>query len=265
MTDTLKKKVEEFQNSDLWKSSESRAAIFVTGTLVVIAAFLVYNYYEKTEDLSLENNGSSIEELAEGIDSSEEGRILANNVENPNAYIVNEGDTLWSIAEDKLGDPYRWAEIKDVNQLETSEVESGDVLTLPAIEKAEVSNTEENTENNETIQPTETEEKKLEETENEVLVEEEKQEETEPEVLAAEEEKEDETEISETETLAETAIGTPETYTVERGDTLWNIAEKTYGDAYQYTKILNANPNLGRLPNGNVLIHSGNVLAIPAI
>ena len=64
------------------------------------------------------------------------------------------------------------------------------------------------------------------------------------------------------EVLAETAIG-DDTYTVEAGDTIWSIASKVYGDPYRYTEILNANPQLGKLPNGNVLIHRGNVLNVP--
>lgn len=51
---------------------------------------------------------------------------------------------------------------------------------------------------------------------------------------------------------------TTTTYTVERGDNLWEIAEKTYGDGYQWTKIAKAN----NLKNPNI-IHSGNVFSIP--
>ncbi len=34
------------------------------------------------------------------------------------------------------------------------------------------------------------------------------------------------------------------TYVVKRGDTLWGIAQRTYGDGKQYRKILAANPNI---------------------
>ena len=41
---------------------------------------------------------------------------------------------------------------------------------------------------------------------------------------------------------AATAAG--RTYTVQRGDTLWSIAKRTYGDGTQYKKIVAANPTV---------------------
>lgn len=54
----------------------------------------------------------------------------------------------------------------------------------------------------------------------------------------------------------------PKTYTVVRGDCLWNIAKRFYGSGSQYTKIYNANKSIiGGNPN---LIYAGQVLTIPA-
>lgn len=50
------------------------------------------------------------------------------------------------------------------------------------------------------------------------------------------------------------------TYTVKKGDCLWNIAKKFYGNGAQYTKIYNANK--GKIKNPN-LIYVGQVLVIP--
>ncbi len=47
-------------------------------------------------------------------------------------------------------------------------------------------------------------------------------------------------------------------YTIEKGDTLWDIAVRAYGDGYAWTKIAKAN-NL----NNPSVIHSGNRLTIP--
>lgn len=51
---------------------------------------------------------------------------------------------------------------------------------------------------------------------------------------------------------------TSETYTVQKGDYLWNIAEKFYGDGFAWVKIAEIN----NLSNPG-LIHEGNELKIP--
>lgn len=50
------------------------------------------------------------------------------------------------------------------------------------------------------------------------------------------------------------------TYTVVKGDCLWNIAKKMYGNGSLYTKIANANADKIKNPN---LIYPGQVLTIP--
>ena len=49
-------------------------------------------------------------------------------------------------------------------------------------------------------------------------------------------------------------------YVVRRGDTLWAIAKKYYGNGAQYPKIYNANRNIIKNPN---LIYPGQKLVIP--
>lgn len=51
------------------------------------------------------------------------------------------------------------------------------------------------------------------------------------------------------------------TYTVKKGDCLWNIAKKFYGNGSKYTKIYEANKDKIKNPN---LIYVGQVLTIPS-
>ena len=43
---------------------------------------------------------------------------------------------------------------------------------------------------------------------------------------------------------AATTSGSGRTYKVQRGDTLWSIAKRTYGDGTQYKRIVSANPSV---------------------
>lgn len=53
-----------------------------------------------------------------------------------------------------------------------------------------------------------------------------------------------------------------QTYTVQKGDCLWNIAKKFYGNGSKYTVIYNANKDKIKNPNS---IRVGQVLTIPAV
>ena len=65
-------------------------------------------------------------------------------------------------------------------------------------------------------------------------------------------------EVSQTIVSEETNTIIGETYTVVKGDSLWNIAVRAYGDGFKWSEIAKAN----KLTNPNV-IHSGNVLVLP--
>lgn len=64
------------------------------------------------------------------------------------------------------------------------------------------------------------------------------------------------------EATAAPAPAASQTYTVVKGDCLWNIAKKFYGNGSKYTVIYNANKGvIGGNPN---LIYPGQVFTIPA-
>lgn len=69
--------------------------------------------------------------------------------------------------------------------------------------------------------------------------------------------------VTRTVTTNNTATSKPsgQNYTVKRGDCLWNIAKKYYGNGSKYTTIYNANRDKIKNPN---LIYPGQVLWIPA-
>ena len=64
------------------------------------------------------------------------------------------------------------------------------------------------------------------------------------------------------EAVSSPAPAAAQTYTVVKGDCLWNIAKKFYGNGSKYSIIYNANTSvIGGNPN---LIYPGQVLTIPA-
>lgn len=67
-----------------------------------------------------------------------------------------------------------------------------------------------------------------------------------------------------TDTARDSATGAAQrrTYTVVKGDTLWGIARKFYGNGSYYTRIAAANSATVKNPN---LIYPGQVLTIPAL
>lgn len=67
--------------------------------------------------------------------------------------------------------------------------------------------------------------------------------------------------VRETENSPAPTNDSVKTYTVVKGDTLWNIAKKFYGNGSKYTIIADANGDKIKNPN---LIYPGQVLTIPA-
>ena len=67
--------------------------------------------------------------------------------------------------------------------------------------------------------------------------------------------------VQQTRAVENAPKATNQTYTVVKGDCLWNIAKKFYGNGSKYTVIYNANTDKIKNPN---LIYPGQVLTIPS-
>ncbi len=137
-----------------------------------------------------------------------------------NVWIVQKGESLWTIAEKKYTSGYNWVDIARANKLANpSDIHAGDRLILPSV-----------TPKQSTIVMTE------------VTV----------------------TPVPSQKVVAtahkSAAMGkiTGKVYTVVKGDNLWDIAVRAYGDGYKWTAIAKAN----KLANPG-LIFSGNRLIIP--
>jgi nucleoid-associated protein YgaU len=137
-------------------------------------------------------------------------------------YIVKSGDTLWSIAENHYKSGYNWVDIARANKLSNpGAINAGNKLILPKVAvKAATVVAEKGVVTN------------------------------------------DEQNNS---TIAKPSVSpqvsnkiTGDTYKIVRGDTLWDIAVRAYGDGYKWVDIARANGYTN--PS---LIHADNVLKIP--
>jgi 5'-nucleotidase len=200
------------------KMNESRISAIVGGLIIAVIAVMVFNYFKNIDSGITTPNSIS----------TENATISQSN------YVVERGDSLWSIAEDKLGDGFRWKEIAEVNDLPTdTTLRAGQELKLPSQTIAEA-DTEISEPVTETIVAT-----------------------TEPEVVVTPSPVPSITPVA----ASTTKLNIPDSstsYTVVKGDNLWNIAVATYGDGFRWTDIAQAN----KLENPRV-IHAGNVLVLP--
>lgn len=139
---------------------------------------------------------------------------------NNNVWVVQKGESLWTIAEKKYTSGYNWVDIARANNLsDPSDIHVGDRLILPNVTPKATT----------------------------ILV-------AAPTPTAI---------IKQQSTVSVSSVNnvskiTGNTYTVQKGDNLWNIAVRAYGDGFRWGDIVKAN-NLSD-PH---MIFSGNVLQIP--
>lgn len=149
----------------------------------------------------------------------EDGIDTANEQQAKNTYVVQEGETLWSIAEKEYKDGYAWSEIAEANTLTNPDnLEAGTQLVLPERDTVATAGTEQDTQA--TTSPT------LQATSAPT-----------PSVMPQQEQMQ---------TTGEKITGAQ--YTIVAGDTLWDISIRAYGNGYRWPEIAQANtivnPNL---------------------
>lgn len=215
------------------KLHESTVSTVLGFLVIVVVGLLVVNYFRNLDTGETFPTGTQTEQ--------------ANETDN---YTVVAGDTLWSISEKVYGSGYNWVDIRDANNIENpNNLEEGTELIIPDVDARGVNNqladatdTTEATNSpaptmsaspTPTVKPTPVP------------------------TQIAEGDKPSDQVMSETDTEVNVTAGS--SYTVVRGDNLWDIAVAAYGDGYRWTDIAEAND----LVNPSI-IHAGNVLTIPA-
>lgn len=200
--------------------SESYISIGLGLLVVVVVGILLYNYFtSRNANKNAAQNENKVTE--EATTSAQPG----------STYVVQEGDTLWSISEKSYGTGFDWPKIAEANKLaSTDSLEAGQKLEIPVLPASPAASAAV------AASPATTEATPA-PSASPVATPEPKQEAPAPTPTAA-------------------INGT--SYTVVAGDTLWDIACRAYGDCYAWAKIATEN----KLVNPN-LIHPGNVFTLP--
>lgn len=221
------------------KLNESTISMLLGALVIVVVGVAAVNF------LGDQETGDTIPAIeSENLNQN-------NNPTLPTEHTVRPGEDLWNISEQYYDTGYNWVAIAEANDIsDPNQLEEGQTITIPNLEiDTDLTPTEgplaqADSDEQETVEPTD-------EPEPTATISPTRQ--PTPTQAEPEMEMEDEQEMEAQEVEIE-----GETYTVVKGDTLWDIADRAYGDPYRWTEIAQAN----ELVNPD-LIHAGNRFTIP--
>ena len=215
------KKENSFDIQKLMQSSDSYKSL-IYGIVTVVVLFIVIALGVRT----LQQNKAQIDDGAVSTSVETQNLSTAN-------YTVVEGDTLWSIAEEKYNDGFSWEKIARANNItETAMLEKGTKLIIPNTKDMESKQAE--------VTPTTV-------ITNEVN--------TATAITPTFMQKDAPTDVAQK--MNDQKISST-SYIIVEGDTLWDISVRAYGDGYRWSEIAQAN----NIANAD-LIYTGNSLNLP--
>jgi len=203
---------------ELFSSPDSYKSL-IYGILTVIVLFVVgfslVRLFANQPQGVVDDGAVSVERINEALQNGKTTN-----------YTVSEGDTLWSIAEEKYGSGFEWYRIAQANKIsDVTQLEEGTALIVPDGQEAVAGQQTDVMEDDITPSP-------------------------EPEIK-----ENPATQGAEMEVGAKITGGS---YVIKEGDDLWDIALRAYGDGYKWVEIAEVN----NLENPDV-IHVDNTLKLP--
>ncbi|OGK16039.1 hypothetical protein A2690_01315 [Candidatus Roizmanbacteria bacterium RIFCSPHIGHO2_01_FULL_39_12b] len=189
--------------------------------LIIVVLGIGYVYNTIKNRTNLKNNQAAQEEVTE---QSQQGTISGR------TYKVQKGDTLWNIAERKYQSGFNYVDIVTANKLKSANsIEVGQNLTLPDVPSKKITVGK--------ITPTAL-----------------------PTATKAPTPSTRPTEVVKKPTPTTPITINGNSYAVVKGDHLWGIAVRAYGDGYKWVDIWRANRKMIMNPN---LIYPGQKFILP--
>lgn len=103
---------------------ESYTSLFLGIVVVVVVLALLFSFLRTRPEQSITTTDST------NIEETEKAATPGG------AYVVREGETLWSIAQSAFGSGYNWTDIAEANKLPNpDQLEVGTRLTIPKVDK----------------------------------------------------------------------------------------------------------------------------------